>query len=201
MVQCGAGKVSQMIDNDCWCHLMIDDAVAETSTYGTSVKVKFSVLACTDSSQVGKSLTEFFQVDGGAVDKLYNIAEAVGLITHEQRKAAAERNVGMDIDETRMKGRQLCAEIKMEQNMRKNVATGNYEVDPEKPGPFPRIGFRSFGVFSPKAKDIPKDQQFVRMLQQSAAAGQGQVPQQPMAPQQPQQHVQQPAAADTSMNW
>lgn len=197
MVACGAGKVSQMIDVDCRCHLMVDDATAETSTYGTSVKVVFSVLASTDVSQVGKRLTEFFQVDGASVDKLYNIAEAMGLITHEQRKQAAERSVGMEIDETRMKGRQLCAEIKMEPNMRKNPATGNYEVDPEKPGPFPRIGFRSFSVFSPKAKDVPKDPQFMAMLQQSSAAGQGQVP--PAA--QPPQQQTQPPAGGTSMTW
>ena len=157
MVVCAAGKPSQMIDVDCKAHVMIDSAEAKTNQYGTTVETKMSILACTDPSQVGKTITEFLQCEGNAVDKLYNVAEAIGQITHEQRLAAAQGGVGMDIDETQWKGRQLCVEIKMEPNMRKNLATAQYEVDPEKPGPFPRIGFRSFSVTSPRAADIPKD--------------------------------------------
>ena len=157
MVTCAAGKPSQMVDVDCKAHVMIDSAEAKTNSYGTTVETKMSILACTDPSQVGKTITEFLQCEGNAVDKLYNVAEAIGQITHEQRLAAAQNGVGMEIDETAWKGRQLCVEIKMEPNMRKNLATGQYEVDPEKPGPFPRVGFRSFAVTSPRAADIPKD--------------------------------------------
>lgn len=164
MVACGVGKPSQMIDGDCKAHLIIERAEAKTNDRGTTVEMKFNILAATDPSQVGKSLTEFFQTEGGAVDKLYNVAEAVGLITHEQRKAAAEAGHGLEIDECAMKGRQLCGEIKMELNQRKNPATGQLETDPEKPGPFPRIGFRTFALTSPRAKDIPKDPQFLAML-------------------------------------
>lgn len=164
MVACGVGKPSQMVDTECKCHLMIERAEAKTNDRGTTVEIKFNLLAATDPTQVGKSVTEFFQTDGAAVDKLYNVAEAVGLITHDQRKAAAEAGVGMNIDEMAMKGRQLCGEIKMELNQRKNPATGQLETDPEKPGPFPRIGFRTFALTSPRAKDIPKDPQFLAML-------------------------------------
>jgi hypothetical protein len=146
-----------MVDVDCKAHVMIDSAEAKGGDRGTSVEVKFSILACTDPLQVGKTITEFLQCEGNAVDKLYNVAEAIGQITHEQRIAAAQGGMGMDIDETQWKGRQLCVEIKMEPNMRKNLATGQYEVDPEKPGPFPRVGFRSFAVTSPRAADVPKD--------------------------------------------
>lgn len=170
MVACGVGKASQMIDADCKCHLMIDDAVAETNDRGTTVKVTFSVLAGTDHSQVGKRVTEFFQCDGAAVDKFYNLVEAAGLITTAQRRAAAEQGVGMDIDETLLKGRQIAAEIKMELQMRTNPATGAKEVDPEKPGPYPRIGFRTFALTSPRAKDIPKD---ARMLAHAGQAPAG----------------------------
>jgi hypothetical protein len=190
MVACGAGSASQMIDADCKVHLMIDDAIAESNDRGTTVKVTFSVLAGTDHSQVGKRITEFFQCDGKAVDKFYNLAEAAGLITVEQRRAAAEQGVGMDVDETLLKGRQVCAEIKMELQMRTNPATGAREVDPEKPGPYPRIGFRTFALTSPRAKDIPKD---ARML---AAAGQAPAGRPAAAP-----ATQHAAGQSPEMNW
>lgn len=190
MVACGAGSASQMVDADCKVHLMIDDAIAESNDRGTTVKVTFSVLAGTDHSQVGKRITEFFQCDGKAVDKFYNLAEAAGLITVEQRRAAAEQGVGMDVDETLLKGRQVCAEIKMELQMRTNPATGAREVDPEKPGPYPRIGFRTFALTSPRAKDIPKD---ARML---AAAGQAPAGRRATAP-----ATQHAAGQSPEMNW
>ena len=175
MVACGAGKVSSMIDVDCKAHAMIDDAIVETGR-SVSVKTTFSLLACTDPAQVGKRITEYFQVDGAAVDKFYNLAEAAGLITHEQRKQAAEAGIGLEIDETLLKGRTVCVEIKMEPNMRKNPATGQNEVDPEKPGPFPRIGFRTFAVGSKKAEGVPIDQRFVGTAHRPAQQTRPQTP-------------------------
>lgn len=195
MVTCGAGSVSSMVDADCKCHVMVEDCTVETSQRGdVSLKVRFGILAATDPQQVGKTITEFLQVDGKAVDKLYNVAEAIGLITHDQRRNAAEQGVGLEIDETQFKGKQLCCEIKMEPNMRRNPATGATEVDPEKPGPFPRIGFRTFGIGTKKAEGIPLDQ---RML---ALAGRNP----PTAP--PAAGVAQPASPPpqgpaASMNW
>lgn len=164
MVMASAGSVSRMIDNACGAHLWIEEAVAESGNKGVSVRVKATVKAATDSAQVGKSITEFFQIEGNAVDKLYNLAEAVGLITAQQRAAAAKAGVGMEIREDLMRGRQFCAQIKMEPNMRKNPTTGQNEVDPEKPGPYPRLGFNTFGVFDDKAKAIPKDPALLAML-------------------------------------
>ncbi len=175
MVSCGAGKPSQMVDVDCKAHVMIDSAEAETGQFGTSLKTTFCLLACTDPAQVGKTITEYFKTEGGGVDALYNVAEAIGQVTHEQRKAAAEASVGMEIDETQWKGKQLCVEIKMEPNMRKNKATGALEINPESPGPFPRIGFRSFGLWSKKAEEVPKDAKYAALVpktgQQPPAAG------------------------------
>lgn len=205
MVQCGAGSTSRMIDNDCGCHLMVEDVSVETQ-HGTSVKCVFNVLAATDPSQVGKTQTEFFSVEGKSVDKLYNLAEACGLITAAQRKAAAEQGVGLEIREELLKGRQLCGRIQMEPNMRKNPATGQAEVDPEKPGPYPRIGFRTFAVTDAKAKDIPKDQQFLGLMgvvgAASPATQRQQQTQQP-ATQQSQQSLPGVNATPpaTSMNW
>ncbi len=169
MVECGPGSTSRMIDTDCKCHLLIEDQEMSTQ-YGPAVKLTCRVLAATDESQKGKIHSEFFQCDGNAVDKFYNLCEAVGLITAEQRKAATEAERGLNIDETLLKGRQFCAEIRMEPNIRKNPATGKPEVNPEKPGPYSRIDFRSFAVTSSKAKDIPKDPQFLGMTGQQAVA-------------------------------
>ena len=203
MVRCDAGSASRMIDNDCGCHLLVQDVSVENQ-YATSVKCKFVVLAATDPSQAGKEHTEFFSVEGKSVDKFYNVCEATGVITSQQRKAAADQGVGMDIDETQLKGRQLCAQVKMELNMRKNPVTGQTEVDPEKPGPYPRIGFRSFAVTDAKAKDIPKDRQFLAMVQQAAGrqVGQqaGQVQATQVAPTQ-QQAAQAQSGSLDSLDW
>lgn len=203
MVRCDAGSASRMIDNDCGCHLLVQDVSVE-SQYTTSVKCKFVVLAATDPGQAGKEHTEFFSVEGKSVDKFYNVCEATGVITRQQRKAAADQGVGMDIDEAQLKGRQLCAHVKMEPNMRKNPVTGEPEVDPEKPGPYPRIGFRSFAVTDAKAKDIPKDRQFLAMVQQAAGrqVGQqaGQVQATQVAPTQ-QQAAQAQSGSLDSLDW
>jgi hypothetical protein len=172
-----------MIDANCKCHLIIEAQEVSTQ-HGTAVKCKFQVLAATDPSQKGKEHSEYFPAEGKAVDKLYNLAEAVGIITPEQRKAAAQAGQGLAIDENLLEGRQLCAEIVMEPNMRKNAVTGQLEVDPDKPGPFPRIGFRTFGVNSPKAADVPKDAQFLGMLGQQP--GQSAPPQQATGQESPQ---------------
>lgn len=214
MVKCDPGSGSRMIDNDCGAHLLVEDVSLETQ-HGVSVKCKFGVLAATDPGQVGKSITEFFPVEGKAVDKFYNLCEAAGLITAQQRKAAADQGVGIDVDETLLKGRQLCGQIRMEENKRKNLSTGQYETDPDNPGPFPRLGFRTFGVWDKKAEAIPKDPQFLAAIPRPAAASGGNGTQRPTAPQQPTptqaQHpaapVQQPqqaAAPPTvapAMNW
>jgi len=152
-----------MIDNDCGVHLMVSEVHVETQ-YGTAVKIKFDVLAASDPKQTGKSHTEIFNVEDKQVDKFYNVAEACGLITAEQRRVAAEQGVGLDVDENLLKGRQLCGLIKMELKQVKDAATGGYKPDPEKPGPYPRLGFRTFCVFDAKAKDIPKDAKFLALL-------------------------------------
>lgn len=178
MVQCDPGSASRMVDANCKCHLIVESYEVSTQ-HGTAVKCKFQILAATDKGQVGKAHTEYFPVEGKAVDKFYNLAEAVGIITPEARKAAADAGQGLAIDETLLTGRQLAAEIQMEPNMRKNATTGQTEVDPDKPGPFPRIGFRTFALGSPKAKDIPTDKQFIGMLGQQ---GQATPPAPPAAP-------------------
>lgn len=197
MVSCDPGSGSRMIDTDCRCHLLIEDYEVQSNQYGVSVKVVCSVLVSTDSAQAGKKHTEFFECSGNAVDKFYNLAEAVEIITAAQRKDAADRNVGLDVDETLLKGRQFCADVKMEPNMRKNAATGQRELNPEKPGPYPRIGFNSYSVTSKRAEDVPKDPQFIALLSKQAAAPQQPAPQ--AQPQQPQQAP--PATAGDSMTW
>ena len=156
MVECSPDSGSRMIDRNCKCHMIIEDQEI-SNRYGAAVKATCRVLASTDPSQVGKVLSEFFECEGNAVGKFYNLCEATGLITAEQRKESQEAKVGLSIDETLLKGRQFCAEVIMKPNMRKNPATGEREINPEKPGPYPELGFQSFALTSPKAKGIPID--------------------------------------------
>uniref|UniRef100_A0A6M3KX44 Uncharacterized protein n=1 Tax=viral metagenome TaxID=1070528 RepID=A0A6M3KX44_9ZZZZ len=185
MVQCDPGSASRMVDNDCGVHVMVEDVATTRSPKGETVNVKFLVLRATDPGQEGKSFTDYFQAYGGGVDKLYNLAEAVGLITAVQRREAAKQGIGLPIDEAQLKGCQLCAQVKMEPGL-----------SAEKPGPYPHVGFDTFSVRDAKAKDIPKDQEYLAML--AGPQGQGQV-----AP--PQQQQQTPPAAPPAtgpvMNW
>lgn len=209
MVQTSHETGQRMIDVDCDAHLMIDEITAESNTYGTSLKTKLSVLGCTDPSQVGKTITEFFKCDGEASGMALNLAEATGIVTRQQREEARKAGVGLSFDESLMKGRQICAKIRMKPNLRKNPVTQQNEVDPTKPGPFPRIGFDTFGVWDKKAEHIPKDMQFASMLARPA----GQTAQQPQAapqatPHQPPQPAQQalplsgtPNPPGMAMNW
>ena len=140
MVTTAHEEGGRMIDAACRAHLMIDSVQVNTQ-YGTSVDCEMTVLGCTDHSQIGKTIKEFFKADGKAAGMFLNLAEAAGLITAAQRRGAHDAGVGMDIDETLLKGQQICAEIKMEPRLRKNTVTGQNEIDPEKPGPYPKIGF------------------------------------------------------------
>ena len=168
MVQTSHEESARRVDNNCQCHLMIDDVSVESNNYGNSVKCKMSVLGSTDPSQVGKTITEFFKCDGKAAGMFLNVAEAAQLITRDQRNQAQQQGVGMNIDETLLKGRQIAATIKMEPKMRKNPATGKNEVDPEDPGPYARIAFDTYGVWDQKAASIPLDMRFAPMMPKPA---------------------------------
>lgn len=193
MVRTSHEESKRMVDTNCEAHLMID-SVQVTTQYGTQVECEMSILGCTDPAQVGKTIKEFFKTEGKAAGMFLNLAEAAGLITAEQRKQAHDQGVGMEIDETQLKGRQICASIKMEPKMRKNPVTGQYEPDPENPGPFPKIGFNTFGVWSKKADGVPKDPQMAAMVPKPAGGTSTAKPSPSPAPQQQAQQTQ-PAQA------
>ena len=215
MVRTSHEEAARRVDNNCKAHLMIDEVSFEQQY--NSVKCKMSILGATDPSQIGKSTTEFFKTDGKAAGMFLNLAEAAQLITREQRRAAHEQGVGMDIDESQLKGRQICATIKMEPKLRRNPVTGQNEVDPEDPGPYSRIGFDTYGIWDQKAAGIPLDMQFASMIPKPAGWTQG--PQPPAAgqpapaqPPKPTQPTQPPQGqgnlplegqgnSATSMNW
>lgn len=208
MVTTGHETGTRMIDVDCDCHMMIDEVSAETNSYGTSVKCKLSVLGCTDPNQVGKTISEFFKADGEVAGMFLNLAQAARLITLEQRQAAHKAGVGMQIDETLLKGRQICCKVRMKPNMQKNTATGQMQINPEKPGPFPRIGFDTFDVWDKKAEGIPKDPQFLAMwpklASQAAAPAMHTAPPQHAAPAPSQQSLPLGGPANPpalQMNW
>jgi hypothetical protein len=224
MVTTSHEEGKRFIDVNCKAHLSIDDIAVENAGSGKgSLKCSLSILGCTDAAQVGKSMTEYFPYEGGSAGKALNLAEAAGLITAAQRKQANDAGVGMSFDETLLKSQQICGTITMEPNMMKNPQTGKYDiVNPEKPGPYPRIGFNTYSVWSEKAREIPKDLNMLAMvpapagwdvarIQQWAtgrASAQHGQQQQTTAPSQPATHpaTQQAAAAPASppavsMTW
>lgn len=148
-------------------HWMIEDAVAETSDYGTSLKVVTSVLAGTVPAMVGRKHTEFFQLSGKAVDRLRRLLVATGMMTDEQW--VAQIGQPLEFDETMLKGRQFCAKVSMK------PYRGNKEEHKGKS--FPETGFDIWGVFDPKSANIPKDRDCLALLASSASgpvAGQSQ---------------------------
>ena len=191
MVQCSTDEASagKYVDQACRAHLTILDYEL-VQNEKTSVKLFFSVLAATDVSQVGKEMSDYFPCSGGAVAKFLNVAEAVGLITAAQKKNSLDQKTPRDIDETQFKGRQLCADISIEPK-RVRDATGKWIDDPQSTKAYPHVNFDTYSVFDDRAKDVPKDVQFIAMLQGNAAAAQA-------APAQQQQAA---PAEDLSMNF
>ena len=208
MVRTSHEEAPRRVDNNCKVHLMIDEVGFEQQY--SSVKCKMSILGATDPSQVGKTTTEFFKTDGKAAGMFLNLAEAAGLITSAQRKAAHDAGVGLDIDENLLKGRQICATIRLEQKLKKNFATGAMEPDPEDPNFYARIGFDTYGVWDQKAAGIPLDTQFSNLVpkpagwtQQAAPPATAQPPK-GAAPQQtapPAQQQTPPQSPPPAMNW
>ena len=206
MVNTSHETAARMVDTDCRCHVMIEEVSVETNSRGTSVKCKMSVLGSTDHGQIGKTLTEFFRVDGEAAGMFLNVAEAVGLVSREQRVAAQQSGVGLSIDEAMLKGRQIGVTVKMKPNLRKNPVTGQNEVDPEKPGPYPRVGFDTYSIWDKKAEGIPLDATMAAMMPKppgyggSGTAGTP-APQPPRQPTQPSAQATTTSAAGPEMNW
>lgn len=159
MVRVGADEGKKFIDAACKAHAMIDDAQVSQKDGKVSIKTTFSLLAATDAAQKGKSFTEYFPTDGGGVGKTWDLAEAARLVPQ-----GADRKAGLEFDETKLKGQQVGLDIHMERPQIKNPVTGVYVDDETKPL-YPRLGFGCvFSIFSAKAKDVPKDQQFLAMM-------------------------------------
>lgn len=155
------------IRTDCDCHLMVEKVELthgnQDGVESTSVKCEFVVLAATVKEEVGKKINEFFPIAGKAAGKFLNLAVACGLITKDQWKQSRESSVYMEIDENLLRGKQFCAEIRMEPYVGKKV-----EYQGKK---FANIGFRTYHVSDEKCKAWPKDPdaiQFATPLGQSS---------------------------------
>jgi hypothetical protein len=160
---------------------------------GETVNVVFEVLAATRPSQVGKTFSEKLSGEK-ASGKLLNLALATRIITPAEREAA--RNGPFDLADDRilmMKSRQLCGKVTMQRKQRQNPATGQWEDDPTDPRSFAHINFDSYDVASDKARDIPKSQQFLAMMQGRPAAS--------VAPSVPGAAAAATPAAAPSMKW
>ena len=168
------------ISHDCDVHLMVEKVETSEKEGETSVKCEFVVLASTVKEEINKKINEFFACSGKAAGKFLNLAVAAGLTTKVAWAAAKEAGQEMEIDETQLKGRQICAQIRMEPYRGQ---------DPKHLGKkFGNIGFRTYHVFSDEAKLIPKDTDAVSLLgppppNDSGTAGNGaKLPTQPTNP-------------------
>lgn len=171
-------------------HWMIEDAVAETSDYGTSLKVVSSVLAGTNPAMVGRKHTEFFHLEGKAAKRLRCLLVACGVMTDEQWNAQD----GLEFDETLLKGRQFCGRAKME------PYRGSKEENKGKS--FPQLGFDIWSVFDARAANVPKDRDCLALLAPPAAGPvAGQLQQQPAAKQPPQPQQQPASPPQSKFGW
>src|SRR5271157_4425264 len=135
-MRAGGSEGKRFIDNACSAHAMIDDYSTEANSKGgTNLKVTFNLLAATDLAQVGKTMSELFPLEGGGVDKLWDLLEAARIVPRGSNRKAA-----IDFDETQLKGRQVAIKVHLERGQMLNHVTGKYEDDPSKPE-YPRLGF------------------------------------------------------------
>lgn len=134
-------------------HMMVEDVVAESSDYGTSLKVTASVLAGTNPAMVGRKHTEFFHLEGKAAKRLRVLVVACGVMTDEQWNAAEGE---LEFDEATLKGLQFCARVKMA------PYRGNKEEHKGKS--FPEVGFDIWSVFDSRAANVPKDAECLALL-------------------------------------
>lgn len=141
-------------------HWVIEEVNAETSDFGTSLKVVSSVLAGTTPGQTGKKQTEFFQCSGKAVDRLRRLLVATQIMTDEEWVARIGQP--LEFDERLLKGRQFCARIKMD------PYRGNKEEHKGKH--FPAMNFDIWSIWDEKAKHIPKDPEMLSLLGSPPAA-------------------------------
>jgi len=141
-------------------HWMIEEAVVE----GQSLKVVTSVLAGTNNAMVGRKHTEFFKLSGKGAKRLRCILVGRGVMTDEQWNASEGE---LDFDEQLLRGLQFCARIKYEPYQ------GSKEEN--KGRDFPQMNFDIWGVFDPRAANVPKDADCIAMLKPPASvAGQPQ---------------------------
>ena len=214
----------RFIDSNCKCQFIIDDYVVEDNN-GISLKISLSVLASTDASQVGKTMSEYF-----AVTKKTSKGESMGhqtldlllatrIISPEQRaatrKGAADGKSGESIqfDESWLKGRMCCGTVVLQAKQEQDSA-GVWKDVPGAPM-YPKLTIRGAGVYDvydDKAAGIPLDMQMIVAAKLMPLAGQKAPVQQAATTQPAQQTAQQTAPAKqtpppsppsppSSMNW
>ncbi len=148
------------IKHDCDCHLMCEKVELshgnQDGVESLSVKCEFVVLASTVKEEVGKKINEFFPVAGKAAGKFLNLAVAAALITKDQWRQAREQAADIEIDENQLRGRQICAEVRLEKYVGKKV---EYQGKS-----FANIGFRTYHPLDPKCTAWPKDQDAIQFV-------------------------------------
>lgn len=122
------------------------------------LEVECKVLAGTTGGQVGKHQTEFFGLDGKALNRLYSLAIACGIVpvgdaaplTPQRLQQLQAAGQPCNIDEAQFVGRSFIGEVVLEE----------YKgADPEKAGrKYPNVGFRIHSVYKSSELKCPLDQ-------------------------------------------
>jgi hypothetical protein len=141
-------------------HVMVA-ALAEEGGYdNASMVVDFDILAGTTPNQEGKQHREYIdRTSKPGTSKAMSFYCAVGITTVAELKKLIEEKRNPAFDPMLAVGRQLCIEIQKEE------WTDKKSGEPKSAN---KIGFRYFGIDSPKAAGIP--------ISQAAAAKSGDSP-------------------------
>jgi hypothetical protein len=143
-----------MLDGGIYHFLISKSAVGNSG----KLEVECQILAGTTGGQVGKRQTEFFGLDGKALNRLYSLAIACGIVpvgdtaplTPQRLQQLQAAGQPCNIDEAHFVGRSFIGEVVLEEYK------GN---DPEKAGrKYPNIGFRIHSVYKSKEFNCPLDE-------------------------------------------
>lgn len=96
----------------CRGQFCIDDVKVETKDGKIQVVVKSQCVSGNAPEQIGRSNTSYYDVDGPAAGKFFQLCYATGLITKEEWRSCKDAGIDRDIDETQLESRPFCGEVR-----------------------------------------------------------------------------------------
>ena len=143
-------------------HFSIEEAKEVVNGDRVNVEVHVTALAGTNPAGVGSTYKDFFPVVGKAVDRLFSLAVATGVLSKDTWNAAKQADADIEVNETEMIGRTFCGEIQLKEYKGQNAEHQGKH--------FPSLDFRIWSPTDPKAADIPKDPAVMKSLGVAAPA-------------------------------